>query len=100
MWGTLATGLFATATVNSAVAGGGLVYGHTHLFLAELAGIAVVASFAFVGSYVLLRAINHFTPLRAAPANEDAGLDVAEFGEFAYDPGGGARAEATAAPGH
>ncbi len=89
MWGTLATGLFATATVNSAVSGGGLVYGHTHLFLVQLLGIAVVASFAFVGSYVLLRVINWFTPLRASPADEDAGLDITEFGETAYDPSGG-----------
>ena len=46
-----------------------------------------VATFAFVGTYVLLRVINVFSPLRVGPAEEDAGLDVSEFGEEAYDPG-------------
>ncbi len=88
MWGTLATGLFATVAVNS---GGvnGLFYGDPHQALVQLVGIAVVASFAFVGSYVLLRVINVFSPLRAGPAEEAAGLDIAEFGEAAYDPPAG-----------
>jgi ammonium transporter, Amt family len=85
MWGTLATGLFATVAVNSAGVNG-LFYGNPHQALVELVGIAVVASFAFVGSYVLLRVINFFTPLRAGPTEEDQGMDLAEFGEAAYDP--------------
>jgi ammonia channel protein AmtB len=48
----------------------------------------VVASFCFVGSYVILRILNFFMPLRAQPQAEAAGLDRAEFGEAAYDPGG------------
>ena len=85
IWGTFATGLFATVAVNSISGKNGLFYGNPHLALVELVGIAVVASFAFVGSYVLLRVINFFTPLRAGPAEEDAGLDLAEFGESAYE---------------
>ena len=88
MWGTLATGLFATVAVNSAGVNG-LFYGNPHQALVELFGIGVVASFAFVGSYVLLRVINVFSPLRAGPAEEAAGLDMAEFGEGAYDPPSG-----------
>jgi ammonium transporter, Amt family len=84
MWGTLATGLFATVAVNSAGVNG-LFYGNPHQALVELFGIAVVATFAFVGSYVLLRLINLFTPLRAGPVAEDQGLDIAEFGEAAYE---------------
>ncbi len=85
MWGTLATGLFATTAVNAA-GPNGLFYGNPHQALVQLLGIAVVASFAFVGSYVLLRVINIFTPLRAGPKEEDVGLDMAEFGEAAYEP--------------
>jgi Amt family ammonium transporter len=55
--------------------------------LVQLFAVAVVAVFAFVGSYVLLRVINVFSPLRVSPAEEDAGLDLADFGEEAYDPG-------------
>jgi ammonium transporter, Amt family len=85
MWGTLATGLFASTAVNAA-GQNGLVFGNVHQFLVQLVGIAVVASFAFVGSYALLRAINFFSPLRAGPTEEAQGLDVTEFGEAAYHP--------------
>jgi ammonium transporter, Amt family len=87
MWGTLATGLFASTLVNPN-GPNGLFYGDPHQALVQLVGIVVVATFAFVGSYVLLRVVNFFMPLRADPKAEEAGLDMAEFGEAAYDPGG------------
>jgi ammonium transporter, Amt family len=89
MWGTLATGLFASTLVNAA-GHNGLVFGNPHQVLVQLVGIAVVASFCFVGSYVILRLLNRVMPLRAGPEDERKGLDLAEFGESAYDPGGGA----------
>ena len=88
MWGTVATGIFASTAINSA-GPNGLLYGNPHQLLVQLFGVAVVATFAFVGSYVLLRVINFFTPLRVAPAQENAGLDISEFGEAAYDPSSG-----------
>ena len=87
MWGTLATGLFASTLVNPN-GPNGLFYGNPHQAVVQLFGIVVVAVFAFVGSYVLLRVINFFMPLRAGPKEEKEGLDLAEFGEAAYDPGG------------
>ena len=88
MWGTVATGIFASTAINSA-GPNGLLYGNPHQLLVQLFGVAVVATFAFVGSYVLLRVINFFTPLRVAPAQVNAGLDISEFGEAAYDPSSG-----------
>lgn len=85
MWGTLATGLFASTAVNS-VGPNGLVFGNPHQLLVQLFGIVVVAGFSFVGSYVLLRVINVVSPLRVAPNEEGQGLDIAEFGEEAYGP--------------
>jgi ammonium transporter, Amt family len=85
MWGTIATGLFASQVVNPS-GPIGLVFGNPHQLLVQLLGVAVVASFAFVGSYLLLRLINRFVPLRVGPREEDVGLDSAEFGEAAYDP--------------
>jgi ammonium transporter, Amt family len=86
MWGTLATGLFASTVINAA-GHNGLVFGNPHQVLVQLVGIAVVASFCFVGSYVILRILNVFMPLRAGPKAEEEGLDLAEFGEAAYHPG-------------
>jgi ammonium transporter, Amt family len=98
MWGTIATGLFASAAINAA-GPNGLFEGNPHQLLVQLVGVAAVASFAFVGSYVLLRVINFFTPLRVSPHEEAAGLDVSEFGEQAYEPSGGPEAVAPDPPG-
>lgn len=86
MWGTLATGLFASTMVNPN-GPNGLFFGDPHQALVQLFGIVVVATFAFVGSYVILRILNFFMPLRVGPTAEAQGLDMAEFGEAAYDPG-------------
>ncbi len=85
MWGTIAVGLFASTAVNAA-GWNGLIYGDPHHVLVQLVGVAVVASFAFCGTYALLRVINVFSPLRVSPHQEDAGLDISEFGEEAYAP--------------
>jgi ammonium transporter, Amt family len=85
MWGTIATGLFASTAINAA-GRNGLFYGDPHQALVQLIGVAVVASFAFCGTYVLLRVINVFSPLRVKPNEEDTGLDISEFGEEAYAP--------------
>lgn len=84
IWGVFATGLFATVAIN--VAGNdGLFYGNPHLLLVQSFAIVVVATFCFCGSYALLKVIGWFTPLRVTPEEEDAGLDLSEHGEEAYD---------------
>ncbi len=81
LWGSIATGIFASAAVGGV---NGLIYGNVSQFLAQLAAIAVVAPFAFFGSYAMLKVINKFSPLRVDPEAEDAGLDLSEHGEEAY----------------
>jgi Amt family ammonium transporter len=83
IWGTLATGLFASTLVNPNGANG-LFYGNPGQLAVQALAVAIVAAFGFVGSYLILRGINLFTPLRVSPAEEDAGLDMSEFGEEAY----------------
>src|SRR3989475_358870 len=83
IWGTLATGLFASSLINS---GGpnGLFFGNPGQLGIQALACVIVAAFAFAGSYVILRVINIFTPVRVSPAEEDAGLDSSGFGEEAY----------------
>ncbi|MGA2627646.1 MAG: ammonium transporter [Candidatus Bathyarchaeia archaeon] len=83
MWGTIATGLFASALINP---GGpnGLFFGNPAQLGIQVLAVAIVAAFAFVGSYVLLRLINLVMPLRVSPQDEDAGLDLSQMGEEAY----------------
>jgi Amt family ammonium transporter len=83
MLGTFATGLFASTAINAA-GPNGLFFGNPAQAVAQLIGIVVVAVYAFVGSYVLLRVINVFTPVRVSPTEEDAGLDITQHGEEAY----------------
>jgi Amt family ammonium transporter len=81
IWGSIATGLFATATVNGV---SGLLFGNAGQLVAQLLAVAVVVLFAFFGSYLLLKLVNVFSPLRVSPEAEDAGLDLSEHGEEAY----------------
>ena len=71
IWGTLAVGIFASN-------------GTDITFLGQLKGVAVVAVFAFVTSYVVLFVINKILPLRADRDEEMQGLDVDECGLEAY----------------
>ncbi len=81
IWGSIATGLFAVATVNGV---NGLFYGNSGQLLNQLVAVGVVAPFAFFGSYALLRIINVFSPLRVSAEEEDTGLDLSQHGEEAY----------------
>jgi len=83
MWGTIATGLFASSLINP---GGpnGLFYGNPAQLGIQAVAVVIVAVFAFVGSYVILRLINLVMPLRVSPQDEDAGLDLSQHGEEAY----------------
>ncbi len=81
IWGSIATGLFASAAINGV---NGLLFGNAGQLGAQLLAVAVVALFAFFGSYLLLRLVNVFSPLRVSSQAEDAGLDLSEHGEEAY----------------
>ena len=87
IWGSIATGLFASAAISvSATVPGvnGLLFGNPGQLVAQLIAIGVVVPFAFFGSYLLLRLVNIFSPLRVSEEAEDAGLDLSEHGEEAY----------------
>ena len=86
MWGAIATGLWATTTVNPDGANG-LFYGETNLFVAQIISIGVAVIFAVVGSTVLYKVVDAITSLRADDAEEVTGLDLTEHGERGYNVG-------------
>jgi Amt family ammonium transporter len=45
----------------------------------------VVAAYAFIATYLILKLINLFDPVRVPDSVELKGLDETEFGEAAYD---------------
>ena len=86
IWGAIATGLWATTTVNPDGANG-LFYGETNLFFAQIISIGVAIIFAVVGSAILYKIVNAITELRADETEEINGLDVSEHGERGYNVG-------------
>jgi Amt family ammonium transporter len=80
--GAVAVGLFATAAVNPAVQG--LFYGNPAQLGIQVLAVLVVSAFAFCGSYLLLKLVDVFSPLRVSPKEEDEGLDLSQHGEEAY----------------
>lgn len=89
IWGGIATGLFATSSVNGIIkedaAGEGLFYsGDISLLVVQI--VAVLACFVLSGvvSYVILKIIALFNPLRVEESQEINGLDQALHGEIAY----------------
>ena len=82
-WGALATGIFASATVNAA-ATDGLIYGSALLLSKQIAAVAVVWVFAFAGTWILAKIINAVIGLRVKSEEEVVGLDISQHGEKAY----------------
>ncbi|MBS1727266.1 MAG: ammonium transporter [Armatimonadetes bacterium] len=81
--GAILTGVFATATVNSAVEGS-LQGGRGHLILVQCIAIVATIVFAGGGSYLLAVIVNKFTRLRSSEKSEIKGLDLAYHGELGY----------------
>jgi Amt family ammonium transporter len=83
LWGTLATGLFATKTVNSAGADG-LLYGNVGQFFTQALSVVIVAVFAFVLTFVITKTLSKLVGLRVKENEEEVGLDISQHGERAY----------------
>jgi Amt family ammonium transporter len=83
IWGALATGLWATTSVNSAGANG-LFYGNPGQFLIQLKAVAVTVAYSAVASYVLLKLVDKTIGLRATEQSERIGLDLTDHRETGY----------------
>ncbi|HCJ78525.1 MAG TPA: ammonia channel protein [Desulfotomaculum sp.] len=82
-WGALATGLFASTTVNSAGANG-LFYGNPGQLWIQFIGVISTWGFAAVLTLAILKAVNVVTPLRVSAQEEEQGLDLTQHGEDGY----------------
>lgn len=82
--GAILTGVFATKAVNSSVTVEGLaISGETALFFANSVGVIAVAAFSMLATFVIIKLVNIFTPVRVSEADEQAGLDTSMHGEVA-----------------
>ncbi|WP_434510397.1 ammonium transporter [Desulfitobacterium sp. AusDCA] len=83
MWGALATGIFATKTINPAGADG-LFYGNAAQLGIQAVGVVVTIVLAAVATFIILKVVGVFTKLRATAEEEEVGLDLSMHGEEAY----------------
>lgn len=82
--GAILTGAFASKAVNPAVAVEGiLVSGDTALFEANLLATVVVAGFSMLATFVIIKIVSIFTPIRVSDEHESKGLDTSLHGEIA-----------------
>ncbi|MFZ3079032.1 MAG: ammonium transporter [Bellilinea sp.] len=79
--GTIMVGVFAISSVNGV---SGLIEGNVRQFgIQVLAGVGA-AAFAFGSTWVILKIMNLFSPVRVPDVVEEKGLDEGLFGEQAY----------------
>jgi Amt family ammonium transporter len=83
--GAICTGLFATTVINSGASNGAL-YGNVGQLWIQI--IAVTAAWVFSGvmTFVILKVVNVFVPLRVSEKEEAMGLDLSQHSEVAYSP--------------
>jgi ammonium transporter, Amt family len=80
--GALATGLFATAAVQSAYSGA--FYGNPAQFKIQIIAVAATIIYTAVLTFVLFWIVEKLFGLRASSEEETSGLDTTQHGEIAY----------------
>ncbi|MFN8535093.1 MAG: ammonium transporter [Dehalococcoidia bacterium] len=80
-WGAIATGIFATVAVNAGGANG-LLAGNPAQLGIQLAAVAIIGSFSFVMTFILLKVLDKVMGLRVSAEEEAAGLDISLHGEI------------------
>ena len=83
IWGALATGLFASKAINAAGADG-LFYGNPAQFGIQALAIVISVTFAFVGTFVILKLVDGMMGLCVSEEEERMGLDLSQHDERAY----------------
>jgi len=84
IWGGIATGIFASKTINPAGADG-LIYGNPKLVLIQLIAIVVTIAYSALMTFVILKVIDRIIRIRVSVEEEREGLDIAQHGEEAYN---------------
>jgi ammonium transporter, Amt family len=76
--GILLAGVFATASIGGT---SGLIEGHPQQLLIQLYGVVVTLAWSGGVTFVLLKIVSAFVPLRVSREHEMEGLDISQHGE-------------------
>lgn len=80
--GSLLLGVFAQKIFGGV---DGLIAGNPGQLWSQFIAVAIIAVYSLVMTYIILKVINVFTPVRVSEEDELKGLDVTLFQEEAYD---------------
>ncbi len=83
IWGVVATGLWATKTINPDGANG-LLYGNPVQLWIQIKAVLITAAWSLAVGFVLLKLVDAFLGLRVSEHEERVGLDLTLHREAAY----------------
>lgn len=83
VWGTLATGLFASIAINPA-GRNGLFFGNVSQFGTQLIGVIATIAYSLVVTLVILYLLKAVMGLRVKQEEEEVGVDTSLHGEVGY----------------
>lgn len=84
MFGGIMTGIFATPALAPQKNYVGLIYGSSNLLIANLSAVIFTIIFSALVSFIIIKAIALFMPIRVSDRAEAIGLDDSEHEETAY----------------
>ncbi len=82
-FGAVATGVFATAAINSY---SGLIDGNAGQVVTQVIAIGATVAYAVISTFVIVKLVDFLLGLRVPTRDEEVGLDLAVHGEAAYQP--------------
>lgn len=84
IFGGIVTGLLTTPDLALDKGNIGLIYGNPHLLIVTIAAIIFTIVWSAVATFVIIKVISLFTPIRVTDRAEAIGLDDSEHEETAY----------------
>lgn len=79
--GSILVGVFAVESINGV---NGLLAGDAQQFLVQVGAVVITSAYAFIVTFLILKVVNIFVPVRVSEAEEKEGLDVSIHKEIAY----------------
>jgi Amt family ammonium transporter len=81
-FGAIATGIFASSTIQSAYSG--LLQGNPQQLVNQLIAVGATVAYAVVGTFVIIKLVDVLLGIRVNKEAEEMGLDLSVHGEVAY----------------
>jgi Amt family ammonium transporter len=81
-FGAVATGVFATAAIQSAYSG--LIDGNPSQVVTQLIAVVATVAYAVVATFAIVKVVDLVLGIRVPTGEEEVGLDLAVHGEVAY----------------